>query len=122
MTEKITLPNQHVAVTPKKPREIPKVYENIAEGMESQFAKMMIDEMRKTVDKSEATSSAMDFYNSTLDTEYAQVMSKGKGLGLKKLILDQIYPEHMRRPDIQLHPQSAQKIPTSSATGENHEQ
>ena len=74
-----------------------KPYEDIAEGMEANFTSHMLAEMRKTVPKEEPDSSAMDYYNSLLDYERAQLMAKSdSGLGIKKVILDQIVPQHMK--------------------------
>jgi Rod binding domain-containing protein len=78
-------------------QNIPKVYKDIAEGMEGQFAKMMIDQMNKTVMKEKKSSSAEDYYNSMLDYERASAMTKGEGLGLQKEILKQIYPQNQNR-------------------------
>ena len=81
--------------------EVPKEYKEVATGMESQFADFLISEMRKTINKDEPESSASDFYESMLDNEYAQIMSKTRGgLGLQKVILDQIYPQQSKRPSI----------------------
>ena len=53
--------------------------------------------MRKTIPKEEADSSAMEYYNSLMDYERAQLMAKSdSGLGVKKVILDQIVPQHMK--------------------------
>jgi Rod binding domain-containing protein len=75
---------------------VPDEYKKIAEGMESQFAKLMIDQMRKSIQKSDKESSAENFYRSVMDSKYADLMTKGEGLGLQKVILDQIYPRHKR--------------------------
>jgi Rod binding domain-containing protein len=57
----------------------------------------MLAEMRKTVPKEDQDSSAMEYYNSLLDYERAQLMAKSdSGLGVKKVILDQIVPQHMK--------------------------
>ena len=74
-----------------------KPYQDIAEGMETSFTSHMLAEMRKTVPKESPDSSAMEYYNSLLDYERAQTMAKSEsGLGIKKVILDQIVPQHMK--------------------------
>ncbi len=74
-----------------------KPYIDIAEGMEENFTSYMLAEMRKTIPKETPDSSAMDYYNSLLDSERAQLMAKSEsGLGVKKVILDQIVPQHLK--------------------------
>lgn len=74
-----------------------KPYEEIAEGMETNFTSYMLAEMRKSVPKEGEDTPAMDYYNSLLDSERAQLMAKSdSGLGIKKVILDQIVPQHMK--------------------------
>jgi Rod binding domain-containing protein len=74
-----------------------KPYEEIAEGMEANFTAHMLAEMRKTVPKENPDSSALEYYNSLLDFERAQLMAKSdSGLGVKKIILDQIVPQNMK--------------------------
>jgi Rod binding domain-containing protein len=74
-----------------------KPYVDIAEGMEANFTAHMLAEMRKTVPKETPDSSAMEYYNSLLDYERAQTMAKSdSGLGVKKVILDQIVPQNMK--------------------------
>ncbi len=86
-----TLPAQNKPTNPVKP------YEDIAEGMEANFTSHMLAEMRKTIPKESPDSSAMEYYNSLLDYERAQLMSKSdSGLGVKKVILDQIVPLNMK--------------------------
>jgi Rod binding domain-containing protein len=79
------------------PRSSIRLYEDIAEGMESSFTSHMLKEMRKTIPKETPDSSSMDYYNSLLDHERAELMAKSdSGLGVKKIILNQILPEHMK--------------------------
>jgi Rod binding domain-containing protein len=81
----------------QKPTNPIKPFEEIAEGMEANFTSHMLAEMRKTVPKEDQDSSAMEYYNSLLDYERAQLMAKSdSGLGVKKVILDQIVPQHMK--------------------------
>lgn len=75
---------------------IPKPYRDVAKGMETQFAKLMIEQMNKTVDKTESQSSAAKYYQSLTNQKRAELMASGDGLGLQKVILDQIYPKHLR--------------------------
>jgi len=65
--------------------------------MEAQFINHLLTQMRKTVPENEQDSSSMDYYKSLIDKEYSEIASKTNGgLGIKKLILDQIYPQHLR--------------------------
>lgn len=74
-----------------------KPYEEIAEGMEANFSSHLLAEMRKTVPKESPDSSATEYYNSLLDFERAQLMAKSdSGLGIKKVVLDQIVPQHLK--------------------------
>lgn len=85
------LPAQNKTTNPVRP------YEEIAEGMESNFTSHMLAEMRKTIPKETPDSSAMEYYNSLMDYERAQLMAKSdSGLGVKKVILDQIVPMNMK--------------------------
>lgn len=85
------LPTSNTRSNPVKP------FQDIAEGMEANFTTHMLAEMRKTIPKESPDSSAMDYYNSLLDYERAQLMAKSdSGLGVKKIILDQIVPQHMK--------------------------
>jgi Rod binding domain-containing protein len=86
-----TFPAQNKPTNPVKP------YEEIAEGMEANFTSHMLAEMRKTIPKETPDSSAMEYYNSLMDYERAQLMAKSdSGLGVKKIILDQIVPQNMK--------------------------
>lgn len=80
-----------------KPTNPVKPFEDIAEGMEANFTSHMLAEMRKAIPKENQDSSAMEYYNSLLDYERAQLMAKSdSGLGVKKVILDQIVPANMK--------------------------
>lgn len=90
-TDLKTIPTQNRPTNPVKP------FEDIAEGMEANFTSHMLAEMRKTIPKESPDSSAMEYYNSLLDYERAQLMAKSDtGLGIKKVILDQIVPQNMK--------------------------
>jgi Rod binding domain-containing protein len=83
-----------------------KPFEDVAEGMEASFTSHMLAEMRKTIPKETPDSSAMEYYNSLLDYERAQSMAKSdSGLGIKKVILDQIVPQHMKHYLKNAHPE-----------------
>ena len=67
--------------------------------MEQQFIQYMIEQMKKTIDVANPESSALKFYKSMLNNYQADIMAaRGEGLGLQKVILDQIYPQHQRTP------------------------
>lgn len=86
-----------------------KPFEDIAEGMEANFTSHMLAEMRKTIPKESPDSSAMEYYNSLLDYERAQLMAKSdSGLGIKKVILDQIVPQNMKHYLKNSHPEIRQ--------------
>ena len=76
---------------------IPEPHKKVAKGMEERFLLHMIKQMKKSVQKSEADSTASDFYNSQLDSERAKILAeKEGGVGIQKLILNQIYPIEKR--------------------------
>lgn len=101
-------PQAQALTTAQKSNPV-KPYEDIAEGMESNFTSHMLAEMRKTVPKETPDSSAMEYYNSLLDYERAQLMAKSdSGLGIKKVILDQIVPHNMKHYLRNSHPQVRQ--------------
>jgi Rod binding domain-containing protein len=75
-------------------RKIPQVYDDVATGMETQFIHQMITEMKKSVPKEEKPSSAQEFYENLHDYEVASQIAKSPhGIGIKEMILKQIYPE-----------------------------
>jgi Rod binding domain-containing protein len=75
---------------------IPKAYKDVASGMEKQFAEFMITQMNNSVG-AEETNSGAKYYKSLMNSERADIMAtKDQGLGLQKVILDQIYPQRMR--------------------------
>ncbi|TNF27316.1 MAG: hypothetical protein EP319_11850 [Deltaproteobacteria bacterium] len=78
-------------------RFIPEPYKKVASGMEQEFARFMIEQMENTVTRETPDSQATAYYNSIVNQERAEAMSEsGEGLGLKKMILDQIYPKYLR--------------------------
>lgn len=97
-----------------------KPYEDIAEGMETSFTSHMLAEMRKTIPKETPDSSASEYYNSLLDYERAQLMAKSdSGLGVKKVILDQIVPANMKHYLKQAHPEVRQGMTASAKENTN---
>jgi Rod binding domain-containing protein len=71
-----------------------KLFEQCQE-FESIFVKMMLKEMRKSVDKSDSLLSggwAEDIYSDMLDDEYSKSMAKNAGFGLA----DQLYKQLAR--------------------------
>ena len=117
---KITADSRNLATTqrtnPIKP------YEDIAEGMEANFTSYMLAEMRKTVPQETPDSTSMNYYNSLLDSERAQLMAKSdSGLGVKKVILDQIVPLNMKHYlKAQVAPEASQGM-TASTKENTHE-
>lgn len=92
-----------------------KPYEEIAEGMETSFTSHLLKEMRDTIPKESPDSSAMEYYNSLMDFERAQLMAKSdSGLGVKKVILDQIVPNHLKHYLKNAHPETRQGLTVSS--------
>jgi len=86
-------------LTQDKYANIPKPYMDVAEGMEAQFINHMLTELEKTVHKEKPDSQAEAYYKSLLNNERADIMAKTENsIGLKDMILDQIYPKYMRRP------------------------
>lgn len=80
-------------------RFIPEDHKNVARGMEQQFAEYMLQQMNNTIEKneSEAQDSAQTYYENMQTTERAKMMADAKGgLGVQKIILNQIYPERLR--------------------------
>jgi Rod binding domain-containing protein len=93
---KIAKPNIDV----KKEQHIPKEYMDVAKGFERQFAKQLIEEMKKTVERTEEQSTGEKIFESLLDDEYAQTLADSeRGLGIKDMVLEQIYPQRMRNKD-----------------------
>ena len=78
-------------------RGVPRRYKEVAEGMERQFVKHMIEQMDKTVQRMRSDSSADTYYRSLLHDEIANKVSQNGSLGLQDIILDQIYPRDQRR-------------------------
>ncbi|MBY0517733.1 MAG: rod-binding protein [Bacteriovoracaceae bacterium] len=78
--------------------EMLKPYVEVAEGMETQFSNHMIEQMRKSIPREKELSSAESYYESLMDNERAKSMAQSDtGLGLKRVILDQIVPAHLKQ-------------------------
>lgn len=79
-------------------KNIPKEYMEVAEGMETQFANQLLAEMRKTIPQNSPKSSSQKIYENFQDYERAKIIAKSQnGLGIKDVVLDQIYPTHLRQ-------------------------
>lgn len=97
---------------------VPQQFKDVAKSMEEQFVQIMLDQMEKTVDSSEATDGAgMDFYKSLEKSERAKIMTAQNNLGLQGLVLDQIYPKRLRNEMAMKHYQAQnaqihQKLPS----------
>ena len=80
-------------------KNVPKPYMNFVEGMERQFTNHLLKEMRKTVHPTEPETQAEKYYKSIMDDERAKLMAESDtGLGIKEVILDQIYPQYKETP------------------------
>lgn len=91
----LSIANQRVPVSENE-HYIPEPYKKVARGMEEQFANFMLEEMNKTTGDS-STDSASQYYKGLMTAERAKIMSESdQGLGLKKVILEQIYPKRLR--------------------------
>jgi Rod binding domain-containing protein len=99
---------------------IPKPYLDVAEGMEAQFTNHLLNQMRKTVPSVKPETQAEKIYKSMLDNERSKTMATSQtGIGIKDLVLDQIYPKHKR-----VSPREMVKMYNpnlNSQKGENHE-
>jgi len=76
---------------------IPEPYKKVASSMETQFLNFMISKMKNTINQNTPDSSAVEYYNGLINKERSNIMAKNNGgLGIQKLILNQIYPPHLR--------------------------
>jgi len=92
----INIKGRPLNIQKKMPNAIPKAYKKIAEGMERQFLQYMLEKMKDTA-KTQNQDTAGKYYQSLMTSEHARVMaSKNEGLGIQKLILQQIYPGYQR--------------------------
>jgi Rod binding domain-containing protein len=113
---RVKIGNDHKSFPAAQKTNPVKPYEEIAEGMETSFTSHMLAEMRKSIPKEGNDSPAMDYYNSLLDYERAQLMAKSdSGLGIKKVILDQIVPQNMKHYlKKNSHPEATQGLTAST--------
>lgn len=78
--------------------EMLKPYVDVAEGLETQFSNHMIDQMRRSIPREGEPSSAEQYYESLMDYERAKTMAQSdSGIGLKRVILEQIVPAHLKQ-------------------------
>ncbi|MBF0297298.1 MAG: rod-binding protein [Oligoflexia bacterium] len=81
---------------PSNQREDP--YNKIARGMEVEFLKYLLKEMRTTIDKNEESSEEVDFYTQLLDEEYSKALAdKNQGVGIQNIILKQLLPKYQNQ-------------------------
>jgi len=81
---------------PENRQYIPKPYIDGAKSMEKQFAQLMVKEMQKTAGKT-SNNTADNYYRSLLSSQYAEQLGQNRGgLGVQKLLLDQLYPRRLR--------------------------
>lgn len=79
---------------------VPKPFKDAARGIEQQFVEFMVQQMHKTTGAPEDSNTATNYYNDLLYKEESNRMTEHKnGLGIQKLILDQIYPKKFRNAD-----------------------
>lgn len=75
---------------------IPKPYIDLARSMETQFINFMLKQMNKTIGRQEQDQTSK-YYHSLLSEKRAGLMSDHRrGMGIRQLILDQMYPKHLR--------------------------
>lgn len=74
-------------------QEMTKKLKEAAQGMEEQFANLLIQEMKKSVDRNEDGSTAMKIYESMLDQEYAKIMAEQGKLGIGDALIKQFSPQ-----------------------------
>jgi Rod binding domain-containing protein len=97
MIKKVNLPNIQNKYVVHKGEKIPKDYMKVAQGMETQFINHLFGQLRKTINKDQPESQAKQYYDSLLDYERAKIMSSTEsGVGLKDMVLDEIYPKFRR--------------------------
>lgn len=76
---------------------VPKDYIDVAKGQERVFAKLMLEQMHKSLNPESST--AMGVYNDLMLEERAKLMTEQhEGMGIQEVILDQLYPKKFRNP------------------------
>lgn len=99
--------NIHRAIIGKKVKDndpriddrqfIPQQLKDVAKGLEKQFAEHMVQEMSKSIARTQDDSTASEYYQNLMIEERAKMLTESnKGLGFQDLILDQIYPKKFR--------------------------
>jgi Rod binding domain-containing protein len=79
---------------------VPQDYKKVAQSIEQQFAEYMLKQMHTSIGREESNDSAMNYYEDLNQKEQAKTMAQvNSGLGIQKLILDEIYPEKFRNPE-----------------------
>ena len=107
-------PNSQKLSVAESQKQMLKQLNEVASGMEEQFANMLIQEMRKSIDKTEDGSTAMKIYESMLDQEYARILAEQGQLGLSDVIVKQLAPK--MNLDI-----SKNQGPVSGVPGDDHD-
>ncbi len=74
---------------------IPEDHKKFAKAMESQFAELMLKEMKKAVGKKDMNQ-AEQIYDSMLLKERSKSMADNKDSAIQELILKEVYPEKFR--------------------------
>lgn len=104
-----------------KYKNVPKPYMKVAESYEKMFANHLLSQMNNSVDTAEPQSQATQIYKGMLNDERAQIMAESKhALGIKDLVLDEIYP-HYKRQNVNNNHQAVQMYKQAHSQGENHE-
>lgn len=81
-------------------RYVPDDYKKVAQGLEQQFAEYMLKQMHNSIGRQHEDGTAMNYYQDLNQKEQARIMSQiNNGLGIQKLIIDEIYPEKFRNPE-----------------------
>lgn len=94
----------------------------VAKGMEAQFTNHLLAQMRKTVDSASPVSNAEKIYKSMLDDERSKLMANSQsGLGVKDMVLDQIYPQYKQLNARQAVQMYNKNLNTNSHKGETNE-
>lgn len=92
-----TRPQQNPVVEDDS-KYIPDEYKNVAKGMESQFAELMLAQMEQTATLGEEdNSTANGIYKNWMNSERSKIMTNSSNkLGIQDLVLDEIYPKKFR--------------------------
>lgn len=74
----------------RRSNSLDEAIDKVAEGMEEQFAKFLINEMKKSAPKNEDDDNAMNIYESFMDDEHAKILAQNETLGVAKLVKEQL--------------------------------